>query len=177
MPPFMVAVTRYFWFIGAAMALYHGVRVRHRLTSQVALGNITAADADSIARKTMLLAPFPFVGLGLISLWAGYSVPFCNSLLTPHTAPEIITGLFLAAGWAATLIWIWTADVTNHLSITGSMVKGHPFPSTDSRRPGRTQLTVFLLLSAAGFLFFQAIITRQPAARQLFLCPTITATK
>jgi hypothetical protein len=177
MPPFMMAVTRYIWFIGAAMGLFHAIRVRQRLASQVALGTITAADAHRVARTFMFVATFPFVGLGLVSLWAGYDVPFCRSMLTPHTAPEIVTALIIVGVWAATLAWIWTADDTSRLSAMRVLMKDHPFSPTDPTRPNRIQLTLFLVLSAGGFLFFQNVITQQPDPRAPFQCPAMTATK
>jgi hypothetical protein len=177
MPPFMVAVTRYIWFIGAAMGLFQAIRVRQRLASQIALGTITAADAHRVARTFMLVATLPFVGLGLVNLWAGYDVPFCRSMLTPHTAPEIVTALIIVGVWAATLAWIWTADDTIRLSIMRLVMKGHSFSPADPKRPNRIQLTLFLVLSAGAFLFFQNMITQQPDPRAPFQCPAITATK
>ncbi len=177
MPPLMREVTRYFWFIGAAVGLFNSIRVRHRLTSQVALGTITADDAHRVARTFMFVATFPFVGLGLVSLWAGYDVPFCRSMLTPHTPPEVVTALISVGVWAATLAWIWTADDTIQISIMRLMMRGHSSSHADPRRPSRIQLTLFLVLSAAGFLFFQNMITQQGDPRATFQCPAIPATK
>jgi hypothetical protein len=176
MPPFAVAVTRYIWFIGAAVGLFNTLRVRQRLAPQVVLGTITAADAHRVVRTFMVVATFPFVGLGLVRLWAGYDVPFCRSMLTPHTAPEILTALIIVGVWAATLAWIWTADDTTRLSMMRLVVRDHSSSQADPRSPNRIQLTLFLVLSAAGFLFFQSMITQQSDARAPFQCPAITAT-
>jgi hypothetical protein len=172
----MREVTRHIWFIGAAVGLFNSICVRRRLTSQVALGTISVGDANRVARTFMFVATFPFVGLGLVSLWAGYDVPFCRSMLTPHTAPEIVTALIIIGVWAATLAWIWTADDSIQLSIMRLMMRGHASAHSDQRPPSRIQLTLFLVLSAAGVLFFQNMLTQQPDPRAPFQCPAITAT-
>ena len=147
----MVWLFRYFWFIAAAAMLRNVPIWRRQLSSLVARGVLTRAEAERFMRGAALWLVGAPLALGLIALAAGWSGPFCGGILSFEDAPSAATSVVVLASWAALLWWVWIGRGAEFLGRVGPALANRPrHDRAYSPRVVRIALTTLVLWSGLG---------------------------
>jgi hypothetical protein len=155
-------IFRYFWFIGAAFMFVNILIWRRRLNALVGQGALSESDATHFTRVALAGLCGLSLALGIISLLAGWSDPFCSQGLSFRDAPTAASSIITIGGWVAFLGWVWIGNGADLLGRIVPALARRPIAGTHySAERVRTVVTVLIVASAvAGYLG-----TRPTAAR------------
>jgi hypothetical protein len=147
----MPLLFRYFWFLLAAAMMVNIVVWQRRLRGVVERGVATKAEVARAVRWAAVWLVGGPVLLGLISLAAGWSSPFCSGMLSFANIPSSFVAIFTLSSWAAALWWVWRGNGADFLSRVGPALGQRP--SYDRTYPlglVRAAVTLMVMASAIG---------------------------
>jgi hypothetical protein len=147
----MPIIFKYFWFFAAAAMLVNITIWRFRIGAVVSRGSVTKMEADRfILWIAVWLVGGPLL-MGIITIAAGWSSPFCAGILVFDSVPQILfSGLTLAA-YAAVLWWVWLGSGAEFLAHIGPALGRRSSPDKQySPTVVRAVVTAVVLISGFG---------------------------
>ncbi|HLM67472.1 MAG TPA: hypothetical protein VK358_08095 [Longimicrobium sp.] len=106
----MILLFRYFWFLCAGIMLVNVAVWRRRLRKRVDDGAMTGHEMNGFIRGAALWLAGPPVLLGVISLAAEWSDPFCAGILSFDGTARTAASLVILSCWAMLLWWVWAGN-------------------------------------------------------------------
>lgn len=147
----MSEIFKYFWFLCAAFMAINLVIWRRRLATVVARGIATQAEVDTFFRGVAAWVVGSALALGVISLVAGWTSPFCAGVLAFDTVPRCLTSVVIVAAWCALLWWVWRGSGADFLARVGPALGNRPsYDRTYSPTIVRAFVTLLVVVSAVG---------------------------
>lgn len=144
-------IFRYFWFLCAALMIVNIILWRRRLALLVTRGSVTPEEAEHFVRGATFGLVTPFLLLGTISLWAGWSDPLCAGVFSFRDAPSAATSLVILGTWAVLLAWVWLGRGADILGRIGPILSNHPlYNHTYSPLAVRVAVTAVILAAGIG---------------------------
>lgn len=147
----MAILLRYFWFICGVMMLANVLVWRGRLEPLVTTRRVSPEEVERFTRGALTWLVAPCLVLGVISLWARYSTPFCAGILSFQDVPSAAISVVMLICWGALLWWVWFRGGAEFLGRVGGVLGNRPNPErTYSPRVVRALITALLLVSVVG---------------------------
>lgn len=148
--PAMILLLRYFWFVCAAFLLVNILIWRSRLPALVDRGVISVEEGDRFIRVALIGLCGPTLLLGIISLAAGWSDPFCSQGLSFADTPSAAAASVTVASQVAALAWVWFGS--------GAQLLGRVAPLFARRRGGIRQYSARAVRIAVTLLATVSLI-------------------
>ena len=147
----MPEIFKYFWFICAAVMTINLVAWRRRLATVVERGIATQAEVDTFLRGAAAWVIGSALALGVISLVAGWTSPFCAGILAFDTVPRTLTSAVIVGAWCALLWWVWRGRGADFLARVGPAMGNRPsYDRTYSPTTVRAFVTLLIVANAVG---------------------------
>lgn len=148
--PVMILLFRYFWFVCAAFLLLNILIWRSRVPALVDRGVISVEEGGRFIRVALVGLCGPTLLLGIISLAAGWSDPFCSQGLSFADLPSAAAAIVTVASQVVALAWVWFGS--------GAQLLGRVAPVLARRRGGIRQYSPRAVRIAVTLLAIVSLI-------------------